>query len=91
MEELKFNMNNNVKVKLNDIGRAELKRLHDELCSDLKIDREYVEQIMDDDGYSTFQMHTLMNTFGHMMLMGVKPPFETLTIRIQKPLLKPVK
>ena len=90
MKEFKFNMNNSVKVKLNDIGHAELKRQHDELYADLNMDREYVERSTDSDGYSSFQMHDLMNTFGHMMVMGYKTPFETLSIKIAEVLLKPV-
>ena len=90
MKEFKFNMNNSVKVKLNNIGRAELKRIHDELYSDLKIKKEYIEKNTDCNGYSSFQMHDLMNTFGHMMVMGCKTPFETLSIKIPETLLKPV-
>jgi hypothetical protein len=90
MNELKFNMNNSVKVKLNDIGHAELKRQHDELYSELKIDKEYIKRPTDNDGYSSFQMHDLMNRFGHMMIMGHQTPFETLSIKISEVLLKPV-
>ena len=90
MKEYKFNMNNSVKVKLNDIGHAELKRQHDALYSEMNIDREYVERSIDSDGYSSFQMHDLMNTFGHMMVMGCKTPFETLSIKVAEVLLKPV-
>lgn len=90
MKEFEFNMNNAVKVQLNDIGRAELKRQHDELYNDLNIDREYIEKNTDNDGYSSFQMHDLMNTFGHMMVMGRKTPFETLSIKIFEVHLKSV-
>ncbi len=90
MKEFKFNMNNSVKVKLNDIGHAELKRQHDELYNDLFIDKEYVKRTTDIDGYSSFQMHDLMNRFGHMMRMGHQTPFETLSIKISEVLLKPV-
>ena len=91
MKEFKFNMNNSVKVKLNDIGHAELKRQHDELYADLKIDKEYIKRTTDSDGYSSFQMYNLMNRFGHMMVMGHQTPFETLSIKISEVLLKPVK
>ena len=91
MKEFEFNMNNSVKVKLNDIGHAELKRQHDALYSDIGIDKEYVNRNVDRDGYSSFQMHDLMNTFGHMMVMGCKTPFENLSIKISEVLLKPVK
>ncbi len=90
MKEFKFNMNNSVKVKLSDIGHSELKRQHDALYADLNIDKEYVKRNTDSDGYSSFQMHDLMNTFGHMMVMGHQTPFETLSIKISEVLLKPV-
>ena len=90
MKEFKFNMNNSVKVKLNDIGHTELKRQHDALYSDIGINKEYVKRNVDSDGYSSFQMHDLMNTFGHMMVMGHETPFENLTIKISEVLLKPV-
>lgn len=83
MNTYNFNINNAVKVKLTDAGRKELKRQHD----DLGIKKEYKEIPTDKDGYSSFQLHTLMNSFGHMMVMGVEPPFE-ITIRIHELLLK---
>ena len=90
MNELKFNMNNSVKVKLNGIGHAELKRQHDELYAEINIDKEYVNKSVDSNGYSSFQMHTLMHTFGHMMIMGQQTPFDNLSIKIPEVLLKPV-
>lgn len=90
MKEFKFNMNNSVKVKLNDIGRAELKRQHDELYKDININKEYTERNTDKDGYSSFQMHDLMYTFGHMMSITGDTPFENLSIKIAEVLLKPV-
>ncbi|HHZ97411.1 MAG TPA: hypothetical protein EYN67_18120 [Flavobacteriales bacterium] len=91
MEEFKFNMNNSVKVKLNDVGHAELKRQHDVVAANIDYNIEYKEVPVDKDGYSSFQMHDLMHTFGHMMVMGCKTPFETLSIKIAEVLLKPVK
>ena len=83
IEQKEFNMNNSVKVKLSGLGRAELKKQHTGHT-------EYVEKSVDSDGFSTFQMHDLMNTFGHMMVMGCEMPFEHLTIRIASVLLKTV-
>ena len=90
MKEYRFNMNNYVKVKLNDTGRSELKRQHDALYADSGINKEYTERSTDKDGYSSFQMHALMLTFGHMMALGCQAPFETLSVKIAKVLLKPV-
>ena len=88
MNYMKFNMNNSVKVKLNNKGYAELERQHNELYSYIGIKKEYKKIATDDEGYSTFQMHTLMSTFGHMMVLGCEAPFETLTIKIAEVNLK---
>lgn len=71
-----FNANSYVKVKLTDIGRAEHKKQHDQLCIDAGIRWAYVPPKEDEDGYSSWQLHGLMNTFGHMMCIGFILPFE---------------
>ena len=80
-----FNINNNVQVRLNDIGRAELKRQYEELYSSipepLRTDK-FVLPKEDSEGWSEWQMWTLMNHFGHMVCIGIELPFET-TIRIE--------
>jgi len=90
MKEFKFNMNNSVKVKLNDKGRAELRRLHSELEDSAGCKLEFKERGVDKNGYSSFQLHDLMYTFGHMMVMGCETPFETLNVKIPEVLLKSV-
>lgn len=72
-----FNINEFVWVKLNDKGVEELKRQHDEFRSLYpNAVRDFVEPKKDEDGYSKFQMHNLMSSFGHMMILGVELPFE---------------
>lgn len=87
----KLNMNNAVKVKLNEIGHAEMERQHNELfaVTGLKY-RPFTRKSVADDGYSTFQLHTLMNTFGHMMICGGSLPFDECSILIADILLKDV-
>jgi hypothetical protein len=64
-----FNINSNVKVKLTDTGR---RILHEKGRSRIQEDAE---------GYSTWQLWGLMNTFGEHIRIGCEPPFET-TIRL---------
>lgn len=85
----KFNMNNAVKVKLNEIGHKEMERQHNELYEAVGVKyRPFTRKVVDDDGYSTFQLHTLMNTFGHMMICGGDLPFDGCSILIADILLK---
>lgn len=87
----KLNMNNAVKVKLNEVGHAEMERQHNELYASVGLNyRPFERKAVADDGYSTFQLHTLMNTFGHMMTCGGEMPFDGLSILIADVLLKDV-
>ena len=72
-----FNLNNEVRVRLTQVGRDELKRQHDELYASLgKPNEPYTPKKEDKDGWSTFQMWYLMNKFGYMLGMGFSSPFE---------------
>jgi hypothetical protein len=63
---------------LNDKGVEELKRQHDEFRALYpNAARDFVDPKKDEDGYSKFQGHDLMNSFGHMMILGSELPFET--------------
>ena len=85
----KFHMNNAVKVKLNETGHLEMERQHNELYASVGIGyRPFTRKASDDDGYSTFQLHSLMHTFGHMMTCGGELPFEELNILLADQLLK---
>jgi len=78
-----INLNDTVLVKLNDSGREELKRNHDELYSWLDLDRKYVPNPVDEDGFSKFQLWCLISELGHMIHIGNDNlPFET-TIKIE--------
>lgn len=77
MGEICFNVNDYVFVRLKERGRKELKRQHDELDKvvggTLGDYKSYTE---DKDGWSKWQLHSLMNYFGHIMTIGFDPPFE---------------
>jgi len=73
-----FNVNHEVLVKLTDVGIAELKKQHEETVklfpsAILKFNLPQV----DDNGFSRWQLHSLMSTFGHLMHLGFSVPFET--------------
>lgn len=74
---MKFNVNEYVMVKLTEIGKAELRKQNDELRAVVKSLRPYSEPEEDDQGYTKYQLWDLMSTFGHLMVMGCEPPFET--------------
>ena len=81
---IEFNINEFVKVKLTAVGRAELKRQHDELCEAFPNIETEISDIYqsDEDGYTKFQLWSLMNTFGHICHMGSAPPFDTTIILV---------
>ncbi len=80
MNEVHFNVNYWVKVKLKENGIAELERQHEELQKMFPKVGKFKSPKMDEHGYSMFQMHDLMNRFGHMMQLGLDCPFETTII-----------
>lgn len=79
MEQINFNINHHVKVKLTNYGYSIWVEHHNKYStkpltveSILKLkDRE------DEDGYLDFQMHELMNIFGGKISMGNKLCFDT--------------
>ena len=77
--DLKVNANAGVKVKLTKLGVNILKHKHDELNAHIK-DRggegfgEFTLRL-DDDGYYSTQLWTLMQDFGPYMSIGSEPPF----------------
>lgn len=70
---IKFNINQNVKVKLTEEGKKILAIYHHGDVPDW-----YSEYYVDSNGWWTFQCHTLMRIFGNSLFIGNhKPPFET--------------
>ena len=76
---MKFNINHTVKVKLTEVGIAELERQHKELQAALPSVGDFDANAWkgDEDGYNKFQLHDLMARFGHMLYCGSTCPFET--------------
>ena len=72
-----FNVNENVRVKLTDTGRRELQRHHDAVAlraPSLAGTPAYTE---DAEGWSTWQLWSLMQHLGHLCYPGGPVPFET--------------
>ena len=74
-------------VKLTDVGREIHKKAHDDFCEnfpsvsdDIK---EYHPKKEDIQGWSEWQLWSLMQMFGSHIGLGVEPPFNT-TIIIKK-------
>jgi hypothetical protein len=75
--EVKFNINDHVKVKLTKAGREELKKQHEKLKLTFPKLGEWQERKVDEDGYSRFQMHDLMSIFGVLLTPCRELPFNT--------------
>jgi len=72
MRIIKFNANNNVKVKLTAEGKDILAKYWGGA-----IPNWYTKSYIDKDGWWKFQFHTLANIFGESLQMGnMKLPFE---------------
>lgn len=77
MTEVPFNVNQTVKVKLNQKGLDELERQHTELYRRVGQPRPWTPPKTDEDGYSRWQLWTLMEQLGHLCQIGREPPFAT--------------
>lgn len=73
---LPFNINHHVRVKLTDAGRAWHRKRHAEWFANAP-HIKYTPPVEDVDGWSRWQMHTLMETFGDGVGMGRDLLFET--------------
>ena len=74
---MKFNINNEVKVKLTETGHAILKGNHVKQCEILGNDYGYNPPKEDSEGWSKWQLWVLMDTFGGHIFNSAKVPFET--------------
>lgn len=72
-----FNINSNVRVKLTDHGRAVNKASWDALFVDAAFKPEYSPPQEDGDGWSKWQLWSLMGRFGECMSPGATLCFET--------------
>ena len=79
---IKFNINHDVFVKLTDVGLKELEKQHNEVLLFFPCASKFEPPKTDKDGYSKWQLHVLMRTFGHGFELGCcAVPFET-TIKL---------
>lgn len=82
----KVNLNEYVKVKLNDFGKDIYYRQYDEINEKIKsLGGKPIESTMpevDAEGYTRFQIWQFMNLYGEYMTMSGKPVLETLDIII---------
>ena len=71
---LRFNINNCVRVRLNDQGRQIHRDNHERYATPKY---PYQPPSEDADGWSKWQLWSLMSEFGSHISLGRMPPFET--------------
>lgn len=82
---ISINVNETVWVKLTKTGEQFLKRQHDIASRDPQtITKPFKLPKTDDDGYSQWQLWSLMETFGGAFNLAIEPPFDT-TIYFESP------
>lgn len=75
---MRFNVNDYVRVRLTDEGRAIHRKEYDDLIAAYpKITHAYTRPKEDAEGWSKWQLWDLMQRFGPYITMGMCPPFET--------------
>lgn len=72
---MEFNINNYVRVRLTDAGRAHHRKEWEELLAGTKL--TYTPPVEDAGGWSRWQLWNLMQVFGPMIGMGMPSPFGT--------------
>ena len=72
---MNFNINDKVRVRLTEKGRAALIKQHDDYFEGRV---PYSPPKEDADGWSEWQLWSLMQDLGHLCRLGIDPPFETI-------------
>lgn len=76
-----INFNDFVYVKLTEVGRAELVRIHDRRNESMrKVGGTLLEGVgykIDEQGYTKFMVWSLMHDLGHLCGMACPEPFES--------------
>jgi repressor LexA len=72
-----FNVNGYVWVKLTPAGLKILENAHNWLRASFPNLPEFTPPETDSDGFTKYQLWSLMNDFGQYMRLGGKIPFET--------------
>lgn len=90
MSEVRFSINESVKVRLTKRGLEILKQQHDELFMRAMRAPIWQPPAVDAEGYSEFRLHDLMSAFGEQMYCGnANLPFDT-EIKFSMPSLQTV-
>ncbi len=71
-----FNINSRVRVKLNEKGRAELRKQAEDLMRHFPKLERFDPVMEDEDGWMSFQLWALMEALGHMVYVGSESPFD---------------
>jgi len=76
---MKFNVNEEVRIKLTDLGRAKLRANHDKIFNtpELRRDYPYLAPKEDAAGWSNFQLWNVMVEFGDAIGNGAPLLFDT--------------
>lgn len=82
-KEIKFNLNDTVKVKLTEHGIAIMKHQHKALQDAYPAYKAEFNSPVDEDGYARFQFHSFIQTFGAYTYLGCEMPFDTEAILIK--------
>lgn len=74
-----FNINDKVRVKLTGLGRQALRQQHDEFWASINhpAPPPYTPPTEDAEGWSEWQLWSLMEDLGRHCRIGFNPPFET--------------
>jgi hypothetical protein len=70
---MQFNINNEVRIQLTDLGRTIHRQNFEKLLPDLA----YEPPIEDADGWSSWQLWKLAHEFGAHLYNGCDPPFKS--------------
>ena len=81
---MKLNLNDNIKVKLTDYGKEIFYHRYDWLVDNKTGKSIIMPQFpkVDSDGYTKFQLHEFMHTYGNFMIVGGKNVIEPLDIEL---------
>ena len=73
---MKLNINDKVHVKLTDYGRRKLKEDHEKFFSGNLDKFPHRPKEEDENGWSEWQLWSLMHDLGPYLVLGFEPPFE---------------
>ena len=74
---MKININDIVKIKINEKGIDILKKEHEELKKYFPKLGDFNLQKVDEYGYTEMQLHDVMRIFGEYLTLGFDLPIET--------------